>query len=77
LQLDFRIELAFHANLPLEQLRSGVHFQGVELLNLRGMEIDASGRVSLPDPQLANGQILNVKEHVGSASAHGFMPYHY
>jgi hypothetical protein len=34
------------------------------------MKIDASGRICLPDPQFANGQILNVKEHVNSASAH-------
>ena len=77
LQLDFRIELAFHANLPFKQLRSGGYFQGVQLLDLRGMKIDASGRVSLPNPQFANGKVLDVQEHVFSASARGFMPYHY
>jgi hypothetical protein len=38
------------------------------LLDLRRLVIDAARRVTLPDRELANGKILNVKEHVFSAS---------
>jgi len=53
------------------------YFEGIELLDLRGMEIDTTRRVGLAYPQLAYGKLLDVKEHVFSASALVFMLYHY
>jgi hypothetical protein len=77
LQLDFGVELALDANLAFQKFSGSSYFQRIELLDLRGMKVDASGRVSFAYPQLANGKVLDVKEHVFSASAHRFVTYHY
>ena len=67
-QLDLRFEGAIDPNLAFQQFRHSRHFQRFDLLDFRGMKIDAARGVSLPDAQLVNGQFLNVKEHVFSAS---------
>src|SRR5207302_3521957 len=67
-QLDLCFEGTIDTNLAFQQLRRGRHFQRLDLLDLRGMKIDAARGVSLPDAQLVNRQFLNVKEHVFSAS---------
>src|SRR5450432_3109535 len=77
LQLDFSVQLAFDANLAFEELGGGGYFEGIELLDLRGMEIDTTRRVGLAYSQLAYRKLLDVKEHVFSASARVFMLYHY
>src|SRR6266446_6274600 len=67
-QFDLRLEVSFDTNLPFQQLRRGCHFHRLELLDLRRMKIDAPRTIRLPDAQLVDGQFLNVKEHLFSAS---------
>src|SRR5205823_2499522 len=67
-KLHLRFDGAIDPNLAFQQFRHSRHFQRFDLLDFRGMKIDAARGVSLPDAQLVNGQFLNVKEHVFSAS---------
>ena len=67
-QLDFRFEVALDANLPVQQFRGRRDFQRLDLLNFRRMVVNAARSIDLPDAQLADGQFLDVKEHLFSAS---------
>src|ERR1700682_1350433 len=67
-QLNLRFEVTLDTNLPFQQLRRRRYFQRLDLLDLRGMKIDAARSIRLPNAQLVDGQFLDVKEHVFSAS---------
>jgi hypothetical protein len=72
---DLRFQVAGDTDLAIQKLGGCRYFQRLGLLDIGRMEIDASGSVALPDAQFTDGKILNVKEHVFSASgayAHAF-----
>src|SRR5450631_645918 len=67
-QLDLGLDFACDANLRFEQLRGRIHFQRVYLLHFPGLVVDAAGRVTFADDLFPDGKVLDVKEHVFSAS---------
>src|SRR5713226_1248722 len=75
-ELHFRLDFAGNPNLAVEQLRGGIDLQRLDLLDLCGLVVDAARSIVFPDGQLTDGQVLNIKEHVYSASgahAHAFL----
>src|SRR4029077_9269592 len=74
-QFDLGLDFPRDPYLAVQKLRGGVHLQRLDLLDFRRLVIDAARHVALPDRDLADGKVLNVKEHVFSASgahAHAF-----
>src|SRR5208282_289943 len=73
--LDLRLQLPDNPDLPFQQLRGRRDLQRLHLLYFADPVFDTSRTVTLPDAQFADGKILDVEEHVFSASgsyAHAF-----
>src|ERR1700730_3924628 len=67
-QFHLRLDFARYANLPFEKFRCSADFQRANLLYFRGLVVDAARRVTFLNYLFPDGQILDVKEHVFSAS---------
>src|SRR5207237_10687649 len=53
-QLDLRVEVTLDANLPFQQLRSGSHFEWLNLFDFGRMKVDAARRIGLMDAEFAD-----------------------
>src|SRR5215469_7690334 len=73
--LNLGFQVPRYPDLSIQQLRGRGNFQGFYLPYFTGSVIDASGSIALPDAHFADGKVLDVEEHISSASgayAHAF-----
>ncbi len=58
--LEARVEFPGNANLPFDQFGGRAHLERFRLPEIAGMVVDRSGRVALPDTNLAYCQVFDV-----------------